>query len=150
MSEPYALALVADSIIPGLGLAAGSIVLKAMLKGSRRLALVASAALVGGLAMAFGLRLLDDWRQWWPGLGLDYSTHTAVALVLVLYLLTFCCRASIIWLTLLGGYGALMVYLGYHTLADLLTTAAPITALYGPPLVSLRRRNRFCSDSRLP
>jgi hypothetical protein len=88
------------------------------------LRLVASALLV------YGLMFADNRWHWWPALGLDYSTHTAAAVALALFI-GVGLRARLVWV-LLGAsvlaYGELMYYLGYHTWLDMGATAAVIGA----------------------
>jgi hypothetical protein len=70
--------------------------------------------------------LLDLRLSLWPRLGLDYSTHTAVALVLVLFLSMNAAGQSMPWLGSLAGYAWLMTYQGYHSLVDIATTALAV------------------------
>ena len=62
----------------------------------------------------------------WPRFGLDYSTHTAAALVLVFYLGSI----SRVWMLSVTAsfllYVLLMLYQDYHSLADVITTAVPV------------------------
>jgi hypothetical protein len=84
------------------------------------------------VAVSIGLMLADQKFGWWPAFGLDYSTHTALALSLVLWLATRWPRGGLVWWTSLGLYCALMLYQRYHTLSDIMTTAmvvAPLTWL---------------------
>lgn len=78
------------------------------------------------LAAVYALMFADNRFHLWPSLGLDYSTHTAFAVAIVTSLGTMTFR----WLYFLGpvlaGYAGLMMYLGYHTLADILSTAVVI------------------------
>ena len=100
------------------------------------------ALLLSGLLIAFGLGWLDRRLGFWPGLGMDYSTHTAVALALGLFLLVQLKHGRWLGLLSLPGYGVLMGYLGYHSAGDMLSTSAAITLLYGPLLLaSWRYRN---------
>lgn len=73
-----------------------------------------------GLDRAFGL---------WACVGLDYSTHTAFAVALVTSLLVLDRRSAWIAAPLLLGYAWSMVLLGYHTVPDILTTAAVMAPL---------------------
>lgn len=62
----------------------------------------------------------------WPRLGLDYSTHSAVAIAFVAILCTLLPRLRLVWLASLFAYFALMRYQGYHTVADILSTSAVV------------------------
>jgi len=78
--------------------------------------------------IAYGLMFLDNATKIWPRFGLDYSTHTATALVLCLYIGMNVQQK--LWWGILGislvSYGELMVILHYHSWADILTTAIPV------------------------
>ena len=102
-----------------------------------------------GALIAYGLIFLDNKLQLWPALGLDYSTHTAVALVLVVYLLANSLKASWFWLTSLVGYVLLMLYQRYHTVADIMTTAIVVAILYLPVVFVLFRKHRGMANNRL-
>src|SRR5690606_41036687 len=70
---------------------------------------------VGLLLVSYGLMFLDNAMGIWPAVGLDYSTHTAVALTLVLSL---CGLARPFWKLLASSfvlYALLMLYQKYHT-----------------------------------
>lgn len=74
------------------------------------------------------LMFIDKLTSLWSNFGLDYSTHSAVALALVLYLilqwrnvLLRVCLAVV-----LLAYYALEVYQQYHSLMDIVTTVAAL------------------------
>lgn len=75
------------------------------------------------------LMFLDQLLGVWPRFGLDYSTHTALSLVFVVYLaaqskaLLFVAEFSFV------GYALLMIYQEYHTLADIISTAVVLLPL---------------------
>lgn len=98
--------------------------------------------LVIGLAVTYGLMMLDNKFKIWPAAGLDYSTHTAFALsfTLILYFLHHWS-----WFIVLGVYGAFMNYLGYHSWLDMISTvfawgilALPCALLLNRKLASIR------------
>lgn len=126
------LEIAADAYIPALMLACLGLVVKPMLRGERRQAVSRLAFLGAGCALAFGLRWLDERYRFWPRAGMDYSTHTAVALVLALVLLVSVRRGRWLVMLTLPGYGLLMLSLGYHTVADMLSTTVAVLALYYP------------------
>ncbi len=84
---------------------------------------VAFIYLVAGIDSAFGL---------WPRAGLDYSTHTAFTTTLLVSL--WASRPGWVWGlgTVLVGYGALMVGLGFHSVADVCTAAIVAAAVTLP------------------
>lgn len=124
MSRYQLLDAIADAYVPALGLAW----LLACVAGARRHGWPAGGArlLLGllGLGLAYGVGWLDARGALWARLGLDYSTHSAVAAAMVAALATGLPRLR--WplgLSLLA-YVLLMLYQGYHTLADIASTLA--------------------------
>lgn len=102
-------------------------------------------------AWVYGLMYLDKHLNIWPSLSinnqvLDYSTHTALALVFSTYL--FCANLkrhparAYLSLVSMGLYLLLMKYQNYHTFADMLTT----TVVVLPPMYLLLNRmsKRHC------
>jgi hypothetical protein len=75
------------------------------------------------LLIAYGLMFLDLRLQIWPARGLDYSTHTAVALALVAFLSFNKPNLLILWLGSLIAYLLLMLYQRYHTFSDIALTS---------------------------
>jgi hypothetical protein len=75
-----------------------------------------------GVAGIYAIRGIDGATNAWATYGLDYSTHTAFAVATGLSL--FLWRASLRWavVIVLSGYIALMVFLGYHGIADIATS----------------------------
>ena len=120
---------IADSVNPVLGIIA--LVWPWLFwRGSwRRAALNVIATLIS-VGFAYVVASLDTRYGWWPSVGLDFSTHTAVAVALVASLWAIKPSLWFAWVVVLFGYAALMVYQGYHSLADIVTTAAVIA----PPL----------------
>lgn len=83
--------------------------------------------LIGTLLFSYGLMFVDNAIRLWPGLGLDYSTHTAVALSLVFAsCVAFPSKWKIFALSMLA-YAGLMVYQQYHSVLDIASTGAVIS-----------------------
>jgi hypothetical protein len=81
------------------------------------LASVALIYLLGAIEKSLGL---------WAAMGLDYSTHTAVCVAIIVSLWWIDRRARIP-ATLIGLlYAGLMLYQKYHSVGDIATTAAII------------------------
>ena len=120
---------IADSVNPILGIIA---LVWPWLhwRGSWRRAALSVATTLVSVGLAYVLATLDARYGWWPSVGLDFSTHTAVAIALVVSLCAIKPSIWFAWAAVLCGYVALMLYQGYHTAADILTTAAVIA----PPL----------------
>jgi hypothetical protein len=86
------------------------------------------------LAWVYLLTFADRHFGWWPSIGLDFSTHTGVALVIVITLGRRWRRLRPLLAVLMLGYAAWMVMRGYHTALDILTTAlvvAPVALIVG-------------------
>lgn len=82
------------------------------------------------LGLVYGMLLIDNALQLWPSLGLDYSTHTALAIALVVPL-WHCCEHKKLrgfWALSLLAYAGLMRYQQYHSWADMIATALYMAA----------------------
>ncbi|HOY21910.1 MAG TPA: hypothetical protein PK002_02095 [Cellvibrio sp.] len=92
------------------------------------------------VAVVYGWMFTDNRFQLWHSLGLDYSTHTAASLALVICIAV---RKRLAVKIVLGSslvlYGCLMSLLSYHSWPDMLATAA-IIALCILPVMMLRTR----------
>ena len=65
---------------------------------------------------------IEGYFGWWEAMEANFSTHTAVVMVLVFALISVNIKVGIYaWLSLLL-YGALMTTLSYHSWFDILTT----------------------------
>lgn len=113
------LAVVADLYTPLLGLYYLHSASRAE-QGSKRILIY---LLVFNLAIAWGGMLADRAGHIWPSWSLDYSTHTAVALALVISLSLSRPAQSVYWVASMLAYAGLMIMLGYHSAADIMTTA---------------------------
>ncbi|MHC4953818.1 MAG: hypothetical protein ACYTGZ_08000 [Planctomycetota bacterium] len=98
------------------------------------------AAVGASLAWVYLFHFGDRWLGVWEGLGLDFSTHTGVAIAVGTSLGVLGREWSAATLALWCLYAVLMVRLGYHTLPDILTTAGAI--LPGALLAQLLVRKR--------
>jgi hypothetical protein len=81
------------------------------------------------ILLVYGLMYVDAMLHIWSSFGLDYSTHTALSLVLAMFLSV---QHPKYWLPLaisLLAYFTLMRYQQYHTLSDIITTALAIAPL---------------------
>lgn len=89
--------------------------------------------LLANLAIAWGMMFADQLWAIWPAWGLDYSTHTAIALAFVIGFCVTGSHQSPCWVTSLVLYATLMMALDYHSLADIVSTAAAV----GTPMLAL-------------
>jgi hypothetical protein len=77
------------------------------------------------IGLVYVVRAIDDHYQLWASRGLDYSTHSAFAASLAASIATFHRRwaAPLILATLF--YFALEIFMRYHGLLDILSSAVP-------------------------
>jgi hypothetical protein len=92
------------------------------------------------LAWAYLLHFVDRANGIWKDHGLDYSTHTAVAIAIGTTLArlgwAWLCTTVALWVT----YAALMIQVGYHSLGDILTTVAVNLPIAAAAQILPRRR----------
>lgn len=136
MSTHHLLPLIADLYTPALVL----IVFYQIYRQAttRRLR---SQQLVVGLVLVYGMMMVDSYFQLWLSLGLDYSTHTAIALVLVLFI-NHPRQHDVLTFGSLIAYAGLMIYLHYHSLVDILSTAIVIAPPYRYALAWMANKPR--------
>ncbi len=75
------------------------------------------------LIVSYGLMFFDNTVQLWSSVGLDYSTHTAVALSLVFSLCLLFSNQWKIFVVSIFAYAGLMLYQQYHSVLDMVSTA---------------------------
>ncbi len=142
------LAILADLYTPGLigllliGLRAQSRRPRTQVQCQGVSSVILLTSLMALLLWVYGLMALDRVWALWPRWSLDYSTHTAVALVLVWAVVKIIpSYRKRLWASLLL-YGQLMVIMNYHTWQDILTTALAISAAIGVVEWRLFHRSR--------
>ena len=130
---------IADAHNPVLGLLWIALVLRAF--ASRRWRTGAWRALFGlyALVVAYGMEQVDIATGAWPRLGLDYSTHTAVAVAMVATLLATSRIGGWLAVVSFALYAPLMLHQGYHGVGDILSTTLVVGALTLPPAWRARR-----------
>lgn len=84
---------------------------------------------VAAAAIVYGLMFMDLWLGLWPRWELDYSTHSALAIALVVQLWWLLPRQRWLWLISLFAYAGLMRYQGYHSWGDMVTTCLVVASL---------------------
>lgn len=78
------------------------------------------------LIVSYGFMFIDKALGLWPAFGSDYSTHTAVALSLILALCVLAPQHTK-WLAgSMFAYAGLMLYQQYHSVLDIISTASVI------------------------
>jgi hypothetical protein len=124
---------IADSVNPLLGLVALTWPWFRW-RGQWRLAALHVVMTLLSVAFAYAITSLDRANGWWQSWGLDFSTHTAVCVALVVALCTI--KLSLLgwWVGVFGAYVALMLYQQYHGVADIVTTAVVVA----PPVILFR------------
>lgn len=130
MSTYEILDLICDAIGPVLLLGSLILLLRLLSLRSWREGGQVALCLVLGLGITYGLYFTDRALGLWPSFGGDYSTHTAFALAVASPLALFT-RFRLWVAALLVLYGVLMMIQRYHSLLDLLTTAAAFLFLFG-------------------
>ena len=119
---------IADSINPTLLVVSLLLIGNTLMTKRWRLAGMQVLSMLAGLIIAYGLMFIDNRLKIWPAFGLDYSTHTAVAIVLVAFLTINAKSLTALWIGVLLAYFVLMLYQKYHTLADIIVTTAVVIA----------------------
>ena len=114
---------IADAHNPLLGAAWLALSLAPLVARRWRLALARVVLGIACLLVAYGGMWVDDALHLWPRMGLDYSTHTAVALAMVATLGAVAWRLGAAAGGLFCAYALLMVHQGYHTPGDIFSTA---------------------------
>jgi hypothetical protein len=117
---------IADTYVPLLAVVAFALIIVALFKRAWLVAGVWFATLGAALAVAYGFMFIDRHFGLWSTLGLDYSTHTAVALALLAPIITHLPRFAALWAGTLAAYVLLMLYQGYHTVSDIAVTAGAV------------------------
>lgn len=133
---------IADAYTPLLALTCLVLLLRPLHGLQWRVLGLRGASLAAGAFVAYGLMFLDNRLAIWPMAQLDYSTHTAVALVLAIFLSMYWPASRLLCWVSLCAYGLLMLYQRYHSLADILTTAAVVAVLYLRADLLIRRLAR--------
>lgn len=117
---------VADAYTPLLALLAFGMVVSGLWLAQWKLSAIRSLSLVGITFIAYGLMMLDAYLNIWSFFSLDYSTHTAVSLGLLIFLYFNARRLAIVWTGSFVLYLILMLYQQYHTIADIFVTGVVV------------------------
>ena len=115
--------VIADAYIPAL--AVGSLLLLAKRQAANGFHAAAPdiVYLFSAIATVYTLMFADRALKLWPYFHLDYSTHTALALVLVVFLAAAGTHMLAGTAVSMLAYIMLMIYQGYHSIADIVTTS---------------------------
>ncbi|MBE9031248.1 hypothetical protein IQ266_16055 [filamentous cyanobacterium LEGE 11480] len=128
---------IADAYIPLLAVLVIVLIARAGLMRRGPLRWLYVSVLICGLIVAYSLGYIDATVGLWSSFSLDYSTHTAVALVLVILLNIVVKRYWPICSISLFCYFGLMLYQSYHSVADIVTTVIAVSFLFLPTVIWL-------------
>ncbi len=145
---------IADSYIPVLAITAflTSVLVSSGSHSRVKITFFRLACLSILLGVAYGFMFLDNAYPIWPNLGLDYSTHTAVSLVLVLFLGLLIPKLLLLWSSSLVVYCGLMLYQEYHSVADIFSTAFVLfvaMAVIFLPILAGGKANKLLHSKKL-
>ncbi|WP_434145319.1 hypothetical protein [Photobacterium leiognathi] len=115
-------ALIADIYTPVIALVCFISILRVMLKGSMQQGLIRLGLVILSTIFIYTMMFIDNILHIWPAFALDYSTHTAIALVFVAYFIVYKSRLMHLIVISMFSYALIMVHQHYHTVADILTT----------------------------
>lgn len=139
------LSVFCDLINPLLALFALYQVVVAGLRHRFKTVLPLVLTVILGLPLAYGLLFIDHLTGLWGWAGLDYSTHTAFAMVMCSALNKVIVNKYAMWL-ILAGYLLLILIQEYHSVLDLLATGSLIAIiLYGISKLAQRESSRACT-----
>ncbi len=125
MLSHQTLKVVADSVNPILGILAISLPF-AKSRGVWRPAAAHLGVTLIIVALTYLFRAVLQLEALWASWGMDFSTHGAICIVLVVSLSSLSWKRFWVWGVVFVAYDALMVYQSYHTWADIGTTSAAV------------------------
>ena len=140
---------IADSYIPVLVVLSLTSLSKTAILTHWRVLGIHAAIMSSSFLVAYGLMFIDSQLQLWSMMGLDYSTHTAVALAMVVFLIVAAKKYLFVWLGSLVCYVLLMLYQGYHSIEDILTTMLCVGLLLLTVVFLLLRSTRAQANKSL-
>jgi len=123
---------IADAYIPALAILCLCLLIKHTPAREWQRFLREGGLFVMGLVVAYTIMFVDNALLLWSQFNMDYTTHTAVALVLVVSLWVMMGPLRLFWLLSLLGYFLLMLYQQYHSVADIVTTVIVVGTLMLP------------------
>ncbi len=132
---------IADAYTPLLALTVFYSIFKTWQEKNKRRVINQVTSLILGMLVVYGIYFLDGSYRIWLNWDLDYSTHTAFALVFVIHYAAFCRNYVWLQLSLFTGYLLLMVYQNYHSFADILTTGFMVGVLFFVLIFRLSRKS---------
>ncbi|GEM79615.1 hypothetical protein [Vibrio superstes] len=120
-------ALIADIYTPLLALWS----VRLLLQEATPLRKISFTALMVTICIVYGSRFMDEWLGIWPAFKSDYSTHTAVALALVVHIvIKVGLWGRLVAVGSLLAYLQLMNHQQYHTYLDMVSTVIYLLPLF--------------------
>jgi hypothetical protein len=105
---------------------------------------------LSALVIAYSFMWADNAFLWWPSVGLDYSTHSAVALALAAAIGASSPGLRLPVAATVLAYFLLMLHQQYHTVADIVSTSAAVAAPLAALVYVLRGRVEAAASSFKP
>lgn len=123
--------LIADSYIPLLFITSSLVLGAKVFKFGFKRSLTELGTLILAVILVYLIMAFDNVVSLWPFFNLDYSTHTALSLVFVMYLAAKSMSGFILSILSFVLYALLMVYQQYHTITDIVSTAVVLAPIIG-------------------
>lgn len=122
--------VIADAYIPILIITSMLVLAVRVFKFGFLRKLTEISSIIVAVCIVYGCMWIDNTFNIWPVFDLDYSTHTALALVFVVYLSSKS-KTFFVWSALsFIVYVLLMLYQNYHTVADIASTAVVLLPMF--------------------
>ena len=147
MLDYQTLDTIADAYTPILAILSVAVIAGCAFHQRWKLTCLNFSLLLAGAVISYGLMYLDRALHLWPSIGLDYSTHTAVALVLVVSLTLILPRYTLLWPVSFLCYLLLMLYQKYHSLNDIISTAFAVGIVLFPVVALFKYMQRHIKTS---
>ena len=145
MLDYQTLDTIADSYTPLLAILCLGYLAKSLFRKEFTAFKTLGLFVIYSLAVSYGIMFWDNHFNIWPAFELDYSTHTAVALSLVVSLCLMVRSLSRLWIASLLMYMTLMEYQNYHSLTDMLSTALVVGIFLAPFSVRILKQTSFAA-----
>jgi hypothetical protein len=122
--------VIADAYIPILFIVSVFVLSMGVSKLGFKRKLLEFGAIVISIIIVYIFMVLDNVFRIWPAFELDYSTHTALSLVFVVYLSSK--NKTLLALSILSFlfYVLLMIYQKYHTIEDIISTSVVLKPIF--------------------
>jgi hypothetical protein len=122
--------VIADSYIPALFIITVLMLARDIFKFGLKSNLIQLSSVILSIVIVYSVMAIDNHFKIWPALDLDYSTHTALSLVFVMYLSSQSKVLLALSTTSFLFYILLMIYQKYHTTADIVSTAVILIPIF--------------------